>query len=294
MKIILIDSFSMESILPVVERHLGSLPVPPDGEDAILPEIPADLGDRRVQAALGTAPRLLTGWRIPSRHQPDHLALRMAVQVLAGGQAGRLQTRLVRMKGLAPQAQMSLDVPGGRFPGLLTADLWPTEGHNLAEVEGALHSEILRLQQDPIPQDEWLRALAQLEANHLRMEDDPAALARSLGMAWAQGGDWRPTELDIQRLRTLTPEAIQAAARAWLQPSHRTTVLLEPTPGASQDPVEAALARVLKALAAVRIADPAQREHLVLEGIRQLRMLSSEERVHTLKLLEAQLTPEKR
>jgi hypothetical protein len=157
-----------------------------------------------------------------------------------------------------------------------------------------LHSEILRLQQDPIPQDEWLRALAQLEANHLRMEDDPAALARSLGMAWAQGGDWRPTELDIQRLRTLTPEAIQAAARAWLQPSHRTTVLLEPTPGASQDPVEVALARVLKALAAVRIADPAQREHLVSEGIRQLRMLSSEERVHTLKLLEAQLTPEKR
>ncbi len=293
MTIILVGSFSMESVLPMVERHLGSLPVPPDGEDAILPEITPDLGDRRVQAALGMAPRLLTGWRIPSRHHPDHLALRMAAQLLAGGQTSRLQARLISMKGLIRQVQMSLDVPGGRFPGLLVADLLPSDGHSLAEVEGALHSEILRLQQDPIPQDEWLRALAQLEAEHLRMEDDPAALARSLGMAWAQGGDWRLTELDIQRLRTLAPETVQSAARDWLKPSHRTTVLLEPTPGASQDPVEAELVRVLKALATVRIADPAQREHLVSEGIRQLRMLSSEERLRTLKLLEAQLTPEK-
>jgi zinc protease len=292
--IILVGSFSMESVLPLMERHLGSLPVPPDEENAILPEITADLGDRRVQAALGTAPRLLTGWRIPSRQHPDHLALRMAAEVLAGGQTSRFQTRLVRLKALVRQAELSLDVPGGRFPGLLVADLWPSTGHNLAEVEAALQSEILHLQQDPIPQDEWLRALARLDADHLRMEDEPAALARSLGVAWAQGGDWLLAELDIQRLHALTPEAVQAAARAWLQPSHRTSVLLEPTLSPSQDPVEADLARVLKALAAGRIADPAQREHLVSEGIRQLRMLSPEERLHTLKLLEAQLAPEKR
>lgn len=292
--IILVGSFSMERVLPLVERHLGSLPVPPDEEAVILPEITADLGDRRVQAALGTAPRLLTGWRIPPRQHPDHLALRMAAQVLAEGQTSRFQTRLVRQKALVRQAELSLDVPGGRFPGLLMADLWPSTGHSLAEVEGALQSEVLRLQQDPIPQDEWLRALARLEADHLRMADEPAALARSLGMAWAQGGDWRLAELDIQRLRVLAPETVQGAVRTWLQPSHRTSVLLEPTLGASQDPVEADLARVLKALAAARVTDPAQREHLVSEGIRQLRMLSPEERLHTLKLLEAQLAPEKR
>ena len=294
MTIILVGSLSMERVLPVLERHLGSLPVPPEGEEAILPEITPGLGDRRVQAALGTAPRLLTGWRVPARHHPDHLALRMATQLLAGGQSSRLQTQLVHTKSLVGKVQMSLDEPGGRFPGLLAADLWPSEGHSLAEVEGALHSEILRLQQDPIPQDEWLRALAQLEAEHLRVEDDPAALAHSLGTAWAEGGDWRLAELDIQALRALVPEDVQEAARTWLSPSHRTSVLLEPNPGASQDPVEAELLRVLKTLAAARISDLAQREHLVAEGARQLRMLSPEERLKTLKLLEAQLAPEKR
>ena len=292
--IILIGGLGMDSVLPLVERHLGTLPVPPDGELAVLPEIPADLGDRRVQTALGSVSRLLTGWRIPSRHHPDHLALRMAAQLLAGGQTSRLQSRLVRQKALAVQADLSLDVPGSSFPGLLVVALKPREGHSLAELEAALHSEILRLQQDPIPPDEWQRALAQIEADHLRVADEPSALARALGMAWAEGGDWRLLDLDIQRLRTLGPETVQAAVRTWLTPSHRTTVLLEPTLGTSTDPIEKDLARVLRALAAGRIQDPAQRDHLVSEGIRQLRMLNAEERLRTLKLLEAQLVPEKR
>lgn len=291
--IIVIGGLSLEAALPLVERHLGSLPVPPDGEDAVLPEIPADLGDRKVQATLEGGRRLLTGWRIPPRSHPDHLALRMAAQLLGGGQSSRLQTQLVRQKTLAMQVELSLDVPGGRFPGLLVVDVKPGEGHSLAEVEAALHSEVLRLQQEPIPQEEWQRGLAMLEAEYLRILDDPPALARALGLAWAEGGDWRSLGRDIQRLRTLAPEAVQAAVRAWLTPSHRTKVLLEPSPGASQDPVEKDLARVLRALATLRIQDLAQREQLVAEGIRQLRMLRPEERLRTLKLLQAQLPPEK-
>ncbi|WLT31158.1 pitrilysin family protein [Geothrix sp. PMB-07] len=292
--IILVGGLSLEAALPLVERHLGSLPVPPASETNVLPEIPADLGDRRVQAAAGESARLLMGWRIPARSHPDHLALRLATQLLGGGQSSRLPSRLQRQKGLVTQVSLGLDLPGGRLPGLLVADMEPAPGHSLAEVEGALQGEILRLQQDPIPQEEWQRALAQLESDHLRNQDDPEALAKTLGQAWAEGGDWRLAELDLQRLRGLAPEAVQAAARAWLKPTHRTTVLLEPTPGANLDPLDAELSQVLQALATTRIQDPAQREHLVAEGLRQLRMLNSEERRRTLKLLVAQLPPEKR
>ena len=292
--IILIGSLSMESALPLVERYFGSLPVPPDVEDAVLPEIPADLGDRRVQAALGDVSRLLVGWRVPPRQHPDHLALRMAAQLLGGGPASRLPVQLVRQKTVARQVDLSLDVPGGRLPSLLVVDLKPADGHTLAELESALQSEILRLQQDPIPPDEWLRALTQLELEHLRVMDEPMSLAQSLARAWSEGGDWRLADVEIQRLHTLGQDSVQAAVRAWLKPSHRTTVLLEPTLAESRDPLESELARVLKALATARIEDPAQREHLVAEGLRQLRMLGAEERRHTLKLLEAQLAPEKR
>ena len=61
-----------------------------------------------------------------------------------------------------------------------------------------------------------------------------------------------------------------------------------------QDPLDQDLAKVLGALAEARVPDLAQRERLVAEGLRQLRMLSHEERLRTLRLMEAQLAPVKR
>lgn len=292
--LILVGGLGMDTVLPLLERHLGPLQAAGEVEDPILPEIPADLGDRRVQASLGENPRLLVGWRIPPRAHPDHLALRMAAQLLGGGRSSRLPLKLVSQKAVAEHAETRMDVPGGRLRGLLVADLTPAEGHSLAELEGALHTEILRLQQEPIPPDEWQKALAQFEVDHLVAQDDPAALAHALGLAWAEAGDWRLSDLEILRLRTLGPEAVQTAARTWLKPSHRTTVQLQPDTDEGKDPLDAEMARVLKALAATRIEDLAQRERLVAEGLRQLRMLNPSERLRTLKLLEAQLAPEKR
>lgn len=295
--LVLVGGLSLEAALPLLERHLGALPAGPAGgsaEEALLPEIPADLGDRRIQATLSGAPGLLVGWRIPARSHREHLVLHLAARLLGGGPSGRLAQRLVRQKALARSVEVRMDVPGGRLPGLLVISAVPAEGHSLAEVEGALHTEILRLQQEPIPTDDWQRALNQIDADLLRAQDEPAALARILGTAWAETGDWRQAERDLQRLRTLGPDAVQSAARTWLSPSHRTTLWLQAGADEGQDPLEVETSRVLKALAATRIEDLAQREHMVSEGLRQLRMLSIEERRRTLKLLEAQLGPEKR
>lgn len=294
--VVLVGGLSMDAALPLVERTFGALPAGAAStsmEDSLLPEIPADLGDRRIQASLGGAPALLVGWRIPARPHRDHLALRMAARLLEGP-SGRLAQRLVRQKAVAQSAEVWMDVPGGRLPGLLVVRATPSEGHSLAELEGALHTEILRLQQEPIPTDEWQRALTQIDVEQLRTQDEPGALAWTLARAWVEAGDWRQAEQEVQRLRNLGPEAVQVATRTWLNPSHRTTLWLQSGTDESQDPLEAETARVLKALAATRIEDLAQREHLVSEGLRQLRMLSLDERRRTLKLLEAQLTPEKR
>jgi len=295
--LVLVGGVGMEAALPLVERHFGALPARPangDAEDPLLPEIPPDLGDRRIQASLGAAPGLVVGWRIPPRPHRDHLALRLAARLLGGGPSGRLAQRLIRQKTLAQSAEVQMDVPGGRLPGLLVISLVPVEGHSLAEVESALHTEILRLQQEPIPPDEWQRALTQIDVDLLRTQDEPAALARALGLAWVEAGGWRQVEQELQRLRNIGPEAVQAAARTWLSPAHRTTLWLQGGADEAQDPLEVETARVLKALAATRILDLAQREHMVSEGLRQLRMLNVEERRRTLKLLEAQLAPGKR
>lgn len=289
--IVLVGGVGMDAAFPLLSRTLGALPAPEAREDPILPALPSDLGDRQIQAALGTAPRLLVGWRIPPRNHPDHLALALAARLLGGGQTGRLAERLVRQKDLAQRVEVGLDRPGGRHGGLLTVALEPADGHSLEELEAALHSEILRFQQEAIPPDAWQRALAELEADHLQAEDAPGRLADALGRAWAEAGDWRAFYTEGQRVRQLTPEAVQMAVQAWLRPSHRTTALLEPDAAAGADPLEAELARTLQALASRRIADPGLRERLVAEGMKQLRMLPPEERRRTLQLLAAQVPP---
>ncbi|GLH71218.1 peptidase M16 [Geothrix rubra] len=289
--IVLVGGVGVETALPILTRTLGALPAPEAAEDPVLPGLRSDLGDRRIQAALGGTSRLLVGWRIPARNQPDHLALRMAAQLLDGGRTGRLAVRLVQQKGLATRVAIRMDEPGAREPGLLTIDLWPAEGHSLAELEGALHSELLRFQQEALSPEEWERAEAELDTEQLLAEDTPGRLARALGRAWTESGDWRSFYSEAQRLRTLEPEAVQAAVQTWLQPAHRTTALIEPAFLAGQDPLEAEMAQTLRTLAARRIEDPGQRERLVAEGLRQLRMLPLEERRRTLKLLTAQLPP---
>ena len=286
--VVLVGDLSLAQAQPLLERHLGSLPVPPAAEEAPLPEVRADLGDRQVQAVAGADPRLLVAWRTPPRSHPDHLPLRLAARLLDGGRAGELTLRLARQRRLVRSVAVALDVPGGRLPGLLTVDLVAEEGHALAEVEAALHGEVLRLHQEALPHEAWTRALAALEMEALQALDQPAHLARALALAWAEAGDWRLVDLEVQRLRTLSPETVQAAVRTWLVPSHRTTLHLAAAPAEDQDPLEAALARALTALTAARVQDLAQRERLVAEGLRQLRMLGPEERRQALRILEAQ------
>jgi len=287
--IVLVGGVGLEAAFPALSRTLGALPAPEATEEPVLPEIRPDLGDRRIQATLGGASRLLVGWRIPARNHADHLAIRMAAQILDGGRTGRLAVRLVQQRGLATRVEVRMDEPGGREPGLLTIELWPAEGHSLAELEGALHSELLRFEQEALTPEEWQRAQAELDTEQLLAEDAPGRLAQALGRAWAEAGDWHAFYSEAKRLQTLAPESVQAAAQTWLQPSHRTTALIEPAFLEGQDPLEAEMAQTLRTLAARRIQDPGQRERLVAEGLRQLRMLPLEERRRTLTLLLAQV-----
>ncbi len=286
--IVLVGGLDMDTAYPALAGTLGALPTSAPPETPIFPDLPSDLGDRQIRATLGSVPRLLVGWRIPPRGQPDHGALALAARLLGEAPDGVLVHDLVDQKRMAKEVAVHMDQPGGRHGGLLTLELQTAQEHSLAELADAVNSEILRFQEEAIPPGAWQRALASTERDRLEIEDTPGRLARALAEAWAETGDWRTFYSEARRTEELTPEAVQAAVQAWLTPGHRTIALLEPALQ-SQDPQDAETRRVLQALAARRIQDPGLRERLVAEGLRQLQMLPREERQRTLKLLLAQI-----
>ena len=291
MTLILVGDLRMEMALPVLQGTFGALS---PGVEAVgkrrdlSVDFPTGSGYRRLQASTTGEPRLFMAWRIPPANHPDDLALKVLAQILGGGKSSRLTRRIQQERGLAAELSVKLGVPGGRDPSLFLIEAAPAEGHGLAELEEAIHGEMLRLQNERLSDEVVVQAQRQVEAEQLQVQDDAAALARVIGSAVAQGGDWR------QAFRRglgqdLTPDEIQAVAKRYLISTQGITALLETDPLlAPRDALEGRLAKVLGKLVQRKLEDLAQAESVVRETLRQLRMLSVPEREQTLKLLEAQ------
>jgi predicted Zn-dependent peptidase len=285
MAILIVGDLDAAPAIAQLQKTLGALPQGDPPDPPVLPDLNLALGDRRVQIQ-GEGFRLLTGWRIPARSSPDAPALELLVRILGGGPSARLSKRLT---GLASDLSVSTGRPGARYPNLLVVDAKPLPGHSLQEVKDAIESEILRLRQEPVSQDEWNRALAQLDLAHLNTESDAADFTAALGMAWTQTGSWRGFTEEEGRLRKAGPEALQRAAATYLLPDHRTAVEVVPDPSRRLNEQDRAFMEILRALAARKVEDPAQRESLVGEGLRQFQLLPQAERAKTLELLRRQL-----
>jgi len=291
MTLVLVGDLRMETALPVLQGTFGTLA--PGGEVAgkrrdLSVVFPTGSGYRRLQASTTGTPRLFMAWRIPSANHPDDLALKVLAQILGGERGSRLPRRIQEGRGLVANLSVKLGVPGGRDPSLFLIEAAPAEGHGLAELEEAIHGEMLRLQNERLPDEEILQAQRQVEAEQVRVQDDATALARAIGSAVAQSGDWRQA---FRRSlgQDLTPDEIQAVAKRYLISTQGITALLETDPLlAPRDALEGRLAKVLGKLVQQKLEDLAQAESVVRETLRQLRMLSVSEREQTLKLLEAQ------
>lgn len=293
--LILVGDLTMERAFPILQGTFGGL-TPSSTVFGQLRERFEDLstgpGYRRLQASIAGDPRLFMAWRVPPASHPDAVALKVLVQILGGSKNARLPRRVQEARGLTKRLSIKSGVPGGRDPSLLLIDAIPAEGHGLAEVEEAIHSEILRVQNERIEEEEIRRAQRQVEAELQRLQEDASTLAEALGRGVAQSGDWQQAFLVRNLGHDLTPDAIQAVAKRYLVSNQGITALLEADPLlAPRDLLEGRLGKVLGTLVQRKVEDPAQAEGIVRETLRQLRMLSVAEREQTLKLLEAQAAP---
>lgn len=283
MLLVLVGDVSADSIVPVLEHQFGRLGGGTESEPALSGSIPS-MCTLRLQVSRSALPRLYMGWRIPPASAPDTPALALAARVLGQGASGRLQGLVDH--GMARNIQVQLGVPGARALNLLLITAEPSEGHSIAELEMALRGEVLRLAEELVPGDEFQKALNQAELQNLSAEEDPAALAATLGEGWAVLGDWRQAFLPAKRLQQLRSEEIQRVVRLHLSMDQVIIGVVAPDSSLSVDPLDQKIAQALRGLALRKGVEPAKAETLVQEGLRQLQMLPREQRAATLKLLD--------
>lgn len=177
-------------------------------------------------------PSLSISYLAPSYNSAEVAARPYALQVLSellDGTVGRLYRRLVVEEALAVGAGAGYDANG--LDGSSFA-FWisPRPGVELDAVEAALRGEIARLLDEGVTAEEVEKAKQRLIDQTVYANDSAGSAAQILGRALATGSSVEDVEDWPNRVRAVTPEEVEAAAAAVLDPSYSVTSVLRSEP----------------------------------------------------------------
>jgi zinc protease len=195
---------------------------------------PEQTGIKRVTVkAPAKLPYLSMAWKVPRLHDVDKdrdsFALEVLSGVLDGNDAARLSKNLVRGQKVAQSAGAGYDGTV-RGESLFILDGQPAEGHSMAELEAALRGQLKLVQDEGVTAEELARIKTQIVANQVYKRDSMMAQAMEIGRFEAAGYDWRDYDKLLEKLRSVTPEEVQAVAKKYFKDDTLTVAVLDPLP----------------------------------------------------------------
>ncbi len=162
-------------------------------------------------------------------------ALEVLAQILGGGSTGRLQRALVVDQALASDA-------GGWYQGLALDQTrfgvyaTPRPGVSLPQLEDALDGVLAKVAEGGITAEEVARAKTRMIADFVYAQDNQSAMARMYGTALTTGQTLEQIAGRPDRLRAVTADQVQEAARIWLDKRRSVTgYLVKDAPGHRED-----------------------------------------------------------
>ncbi|MDP2029124.1 MAG: pitrilysin family protein [Thiobacillus sp.] len=235
-----------DAVIALAKQYFGGLPA------HVLPvrkpqDEPAQVGSKRIVVkAPAQLPYLLMAWHAPTlkdwQQDTTPYALQILAGVLSGNDSARLQKSLVKTQQIAVNASAGYDAVA-RGPGMFMIDATPAPGKSVAALEHAIRSEIERVQRDGISAAELARVKAQVIAGEVYQRDSLFYQAMQLGEYAIAGLPPEALAHRVDKLRAVTAQEVQAAARQWLVDDRLSVAELDPQPLKPQ-PRRAAVAGV--------------------------------------------------
>lgn len=149
-------------------------------------------------------------------------AVDLLAQILGGSKTSRLNQSLRERARIASSVRAAYSALAGAGLLTVTAQL---EAGTVEQGEAAILAEVKRLQEEGVTEAERQRALTAAEAQHAFSTETAEGRAHAYGLAetlWTLHGELGY----LERLRSITREAIQAAARRYLGRSYARLALM--------------------------------------------------------------------
>lgn len=155
--------------------------------------------------------------------------LEVLAEILGGGAGSRLYGKLVAGDAIAIGAGASYD-PVRRGPAEFTLYASPRAPADLARIEAAVNAEVSRLLTKGVTEDEVARAKTRMIADAVFARDSLGAPANVIGRALAIGLTVEDVEAWPERIRAVSRQQVEAAAKAVLTAPGAVTSLLKIAP----------------------------------------------------------------
>ncbi len=165
----------------------------------------------------------------PALGDVDHAPLTLLCDILFGGRASRVHRELVQAREIA------IDVRGWvstfEDPGLVEIQLTAREGHGAEELVDAVETELAKVAQAPVTQEEVERAKARAELGLLREMETCGGKAEQIAFYDVVMGDPAGAMDRLQRYRRVERGDMLRAARRYFGLQPRTVVTVKPGNG---------------------------------------------------------------
>jgi len=235
--LVVVGNVSRADVEAAARKNFGEIPAGP----ATLPR-PADASPEPPQTTVrrevvdpGQVGFTIIGYKIPEAKHKDIYALQVLSLILGNGESSRLVRRI---KALDEQKR-PLGVAAGapilvrEHPGIMFTFAAYLDPANKDKVEKALLDEMSQVAQKGVGADELRKAKNQIQASFLFGLEGANGLAEQIGMSWVLTGDAGQFLRDVDEIEKLTVADVQRAAKAHLDPT-RATIVIIPAGGAPQ------------------------------------------------------------
>ena len=222
--LVVVGDFEPAQLQGWVDEYFGSIPKPAEPIPRVTTKEPPRTGPKPITEydPKVPLPALAVTYLGPAITAEDAPALRVAEQVLSGGESSRLYRKLVYETQLAQSAEFSADLRADL--GLLTYEVVLASGVPVDKAKAALFGEISKIATKPISDEELTIARNQLLAAKLLERETFEGKGSTLGEAAAVYGDPNRANTDLSDLQAVTPAQVQAAAQKWFAPQNQLVI----------------------------------------------------------------------
>ncbi|MHC4970942.1 MAG: M16 family metallopeptidase [Planctomycetota bacterium] len=222
-----------EAVFALVEKAMGAWrrrPIPV----VMLPEEPRQTTPRYAETEMDVKqPWARMGWHTIDLFHEDLYALDMVSAVLSAGRSSRLHRRVVEEEKLTDSILTYSWTPSFMTKGIFAA-VFQAPSEKLERTIEVVKEEVAKIKATAPAPEELERAKVQVVADYQLRLQSVEDQAEQVGRDYLTTGDPCFSQRYVDRIQSVTPEEVVAAARRWLDPNGLTVAVLKPRSKAAE------------------------------------------------------------